>query len=124
MRPESLPVSLQVRFVASCRPPPADHARIAPPTKKNAGAVPRRSFSSSELSFYCELRSSLIVVEAALARFVSALAPRRAAFAATLRPGHVAASASAGIEAARGRRRTAGEIGTPIAHRTAVATAR
>jgi len=66
----------------------------------------------------------LIVVEAALARFVIAFAPRaiRAAAVTTRRTGELAATATTtGIEAAASRRRTAGEVGASIAHRAATA---
>ena len=64
----------------------------------------------------------LIVVEAALARFVIALAARAVGrtLVTTCRPADLAATA---IETAASRRRTAGEVGAPIAHRAAVAGA-
>lgn len=67
-------------------------------------------------------RDLLIVVEAALARFVVALATlvRAGRIAPADRLGHFAARR---IEPAASRR-TTGEIGTPVAHRAAVARAR
>jgi hypothetical protein len=66
----------------------------------------------------------LIVVEAALARLVVALAARPVGrpLMTTGRPGDFAATATA-IETAASRRRTAGEVGAPIAHRAAIARA-
>ena len=64
----------------------------------------------------------LIVVEAALARLVVAFTARPVGrpLVTTCRPGDFAATA--GVEAAAGRR-TAGEVGAPIAHRAAIAGA-
>ena len=64
----------------------------------------------------------MIVVEAALTRLVVALAARPVGrtLVTTCRPADFAATA---IEAATGRRRTAGEVGASIAHRAAVAGA-
>jgi hypothetical protein len=64
----------------------------------------------------------LIVVEAALARLVIALATRPVGrtLVTAHRPGDFAATA---IETAARRRRTAGEVGAPIAHRAAIAAA-
>jgi hypothetical protein len=68
-------------------------------------------------------RDLLVVVEAPLARFVVAFAPRRTGVATPWRTGYLAATAT--IEAAAGRRATAttGEVGAFVAHRAAVATA-
>ena len=65
----------------------------------------------------------LIVVEAALARLVIALAARPVGrtLMTTCRPGDFATAAA--VETAASRRRTAGEVGAPIAHRAAIATA-
>ena len=65
----------------------------------------------------------MIVVEAALARFIVALAPRTVGrtLMASHGPGDFAAAAS--IEPAGSRRRTAGEVGAPVAHRAAIAGA-
>jgi hypothetical protein len=76
----------------------------------------RSSLASSEA--HCELRSSLVVVEAALARFVVALAPRRAGIAPTDR----ATGIGSRFKAAGSWSRAAREVGTSIAHRTAIAT--
>jgi hypothetical protein len=64
----------------------------------------------------------LIVVEATLARLVIALATRPVGrtLVTTCRPGDFAAAT---VETAASRRRTAGEVGAPIAHRAAIATA-
>lgn len=82
--------------------------------KKNAGGKPPAFMSTAA----CDL---LIVVEAALARFVVALATlvRAGRIAPADRLGHFAARR---IEPAASRR-TTGEIGTPVAHRAAVARA-
>jgi hypothetical protein len=67
----------------------------------------------------------LVVVEAALARFVVALASRRSAFAPPLRTAAVEAATAAGIEATAtggaSSAATAGEVGPAITHRAAVA---
>jgi hypothetical protein len=65
----------------------------------------------------------LIVVEAALARLVITLAARaiRATAMTARRTGEFATTAA--LETAASRRRTAGEVGAPIAHRAAIAAA-
>ncbi len=69
----------------------------------------------------------LIVVEATLARFIITLAARPVGrtLVTTCRPADFAATATTTVETATAAagRRTAGEVGTPIAHRAAVATA-
>jgi hypothetical protein len=100
-------------------------ARIAlpPRQKENAGGFPPASrFSSAESRFYGRVSSSLIVVEATLARLVIALAALRASVATTLRTTCFgrrleATGSSTGTRSARGAR----EVGAPIAHRAAIA---
>jgi hypothetical protein len=73
-----------------------------------------------------DLRRSLVVVEATLARLVVALAPLRAGIAPPLRAtcvttaGGSSTGASAGIVPATTASTTAGEVRTPVAHRAAV----
>ena len=65
----------------------------------------------------------LIVVEATLARFVIALATRPVGRTLVPSSGPGDFAAATAIETAASRRRTAGEVGAPIAHRAAVAAA-
>ena len=100
--------------------PPYDgggHERLSP-NEKRRGKAPAFPFVQVAVS------GLLIVVEAALARLVIALAARPVGrtLVTTCRPADFAAAATA-IETAASRRRTAGEVGAPIAHRAAVAAA-
>src|SRR5215207_108401 len=67
----------------------------------------------------------LIVIEATLARLVITLAARPVGrtLMTTYRPADFAAATTIETATAAGRRRTAGEVGAPIAHRAAIAAA-
>ena len=104
---------------------PRGRRHLLPHTACNEGANEKRRGKTPAFPFVqVAVSGLLIVVEAALARLVIALAARPVGrtLVTTSRPGDFAATATA-IETAAGRRRTAGEVGAPIAHRAAVAAA-
>ncbi|MDP3239769.1 MAG: hypothetical protein Q8M69_05025, partial [Reyranella sp.] len=94
----------------------AKHNTVAACANENAGGNPP-AFRSTVRTAYCQ-NGLLIVVEAALARFVVALAARLVRSAAAETTGRLAEIAAFG----RRSRRSAGEIGTAIPHRTTIAT--
>jgi len=106
-------------FAVACPllyPPPYDGGGDERAPNKNAGASPAFPFVQVAVS------GLLIVVEPTLARLVITLAARPVGrtLVPSSGPGDFAAATT--VETAARRRRTAGEVGAPVAHRAAVAT--
>src|SRR5258707_10555028 len=120
------PGSRQAPCVASCPSPDSrllSEAGSIAPARRGQTKTPAKNLRRFRSGYFCRLVAGLlIVVEPALARLVVPFAPRTIGRSALMTPrGFGDLGAAAAVEPA-GRRST-GEIGASIAHRTAVAAA-